>query len=86
MKKCKFSGSGFTFQLLLRDLLVVAVHGLQESASHGLENTKVRGCSVLQASPSDGFGALGKGRQKCSKIHLRNCAVALDEKPPNPHQ
>lgn len=80
-EKLKSSGSGLTFLLLRRELLLV-VRGPQESAGHGLENTKVRAILCYRASPSDGLGVSGKGEQKSSKIHLVNCAVALEEKPP----
>lgn len=84
-EKFKSSGSGLTFLLLWRDLLVV-VHGPQESAGYGLENTKVRAVLCYRASPSDGLGASGMGKHKGSKIYLVNCAVALEEKAPNPLQ
>lgn len=84
-EKFKSSDSGLAFLLLLRDLLVV-VHGPQESAGHGLKHTKVRAVLCYRVSPSHGLGAPGKGKQKISKIHLVNCAVALEEKPPNPLQ
>ena len=83
-EKFKSSGRRLTFLLLLRDFLVAVVHGLQESTRHGLENTKVRAVLCYRASPSDGRGASAKGKQKSSKIHIVNCAVALEEKPANP--
>lgn len=84
-EKFKSCGSGLTFLLLLRDLLVV-FHGPQECVGHGLENRELRTVLCYRASPSDGLGASGKGKQKSSKIYLVNSAVALRRSPPNPLQ